>query len=343
MQVHNVHERVLDAPAAAVGRLLDGIGGPHDALWPSPEWSPMWLDGPPAVGTAGGHGALRYRVTTYEPGRRIVFTLDPGQDLSGWHGFEVVPRGPDRAVLRHVVAGRARGGMRLLWPCVVRPVHDGIVEQILDRAELALGTGPARATRLSAIARLARWAARPRARATRPARRPTCCRSADFVDAFAVRLRPGMPTDPVRWASAIFDSPPRWVRALLAGPPGGWSGWWASNARGARRSPSATTPRRGGRRRGRAAPRLSGSGHRRAHAGRADHRRAAAQPARAGLLRAGPPDPPGGRRGDAHPGGHAALPPARRLPAFPPVPLPAAPVIELSGGDAGRRDRRSAP
>src|SRR6185437_11037850 len=94
MQVHNVHERVLDAPAEAVGRLLDDIGGPHDALWPSPEWSPMWLDGPPAVGTAGGHGSLRYRVTTYEPGRKIVFTLDPGQDLSGWHGFEVVAPGP---------------------------------------------------------------------------------------------------------------------------------------------------------------------------------------------------------------------------------------------------------
>lgn len=215
MQVHNVHERVLDSSAAAIGRLLDGIGGPRDALWPSPEWSPLWLDGPPAVGTAGGHGALRYRVTTYEPGRRIVFTLDPGQDLSGWHGFEIVPRGPDRAALRHVVAGRAHGAMRLLWPCVVRPVHDGIVEQILDNAERALATGPVRATRLSPIARLARWAYRPRARATDPV--PTdVLPEVDFVDAFAVRLRPGMPTDPARWAAAIFDSPPSWVRALLA-------------------------------------------------------------------------------------------------------------------------------
>ena len=105
--------------------------------------------------------------------------------------------------------------MRVLWPCVIRPVHDGIVEQILDRAELALGTGPARATRLSAIARLARWSSRPRARATPPPATDVLPH-ADFVDAFAVRLRPGMTTDPVRWASAIFDSPPRWVRALLA-------------------------------------------------------------------------------------------------------------------------------
>jgi Protein of unknown function (DUF2867) len=215
MQVHNVHERVLDSSAAAIGPLLDGIGGPHDALWPSPEWSPLWLDGPPAVGTAGGHGALRYRVTTYEPGRRIVFTLDPGQDLSGWHGFEIVPRGPERAVLRHVVAGRARGAMRLLWPCAVRPVHDGIVEQILDRAEAALGTGPAQPAELGAIARLARWVYRPRAHATDPVVTDVLP-EVDFVDAFAVRLRPGMPTDPARWAAAVFDSAPSWVRGLLA-------------------------------------------------------------------------------------------------------------------------------
>jgi hypothetical protein len=94
-------------------------------------------------------------------------------------------------------------------------VHDGIVEQILDRAEAALGAGPARASGLSAIARLARWSARPRARATRPPATDVLPH-ADAVDAYAVRLRPGMTTDPVRWASAIFDNPPRWVWALLA-------------------------------------------------------------------------------------------------------------------------------
>jgi uncharacterized protein DUF2867 len=217
MRVHNVHERILEAPPAAVGALLDGVGGPHDALWPSPEWAPMWLEGPPAIGVAGGHGPLRYRITDYVAGRRIVFTLDPGQGLSGWHGFEVAPRGPG-AVLRHTVEARACGRMRAVWPCVVRPVHDGIVEQVLDRAEISLGTGPAQPTRLSAIARLARWRARPRARATAPSVSEwttDALPGVDFVDAYAVRLRPGMPADPAIWAAAIFDDPPRWVRALL--------------------------------------------------------------------------------------------------------------------------------
>ncbi len=217
MRVHNVHERVLGAPAAAVAPLLDGIGGPHDALWPSPEWPPMWLVGPPAIGTADGHGVLRYRVSAYAPGRRIVFTLEPGQGLSGWHGFEVVPLGPERTLLRHIVDGRAHGRMRVVWRWVLRPVHDGIVEQILDRAEVALGTGPDPATRLSSIARLARWTSGPRARASEPpAGALSVLPRADFADAFAVRLRPGMPTDPQAWVSAFSADPPGWVRGLVA-------------------------------------------------------------------------------------------------------------------------------
>ena len=281
----------------------------------------MWLDGPPAVGTAGGHGALRYRVTDYEPGRRIVFTLDPGQGLSGWHGFEVVPRGPGprRAAPRRRRSGPC-GGMRLLWPCVVRPVHDGIVEQILDRAEIALGTGPERPTRLSVIARLARWAARPRARATDPPA-VAVLPGADFVDAFAVRLRPGMPTDPVRWASAVFDGPPRWVgrcspaAQALVGLVGIER---ADRSVFAVRDHTATTAVVG------------------ADARHLDFRAVVTvEPTRVvlttvvrrhnlrgtGLLRAGTPDPPGGRRGDAHPGGDAVLPPARRCIAFSPEPF----------------------
>ena len=271
----------------------------------------MWLDGPPAVGTAGGHGALRYRVTTYEPGRKIVFTLDPGQDLSGWHGFEVVARGPDRAVLRHVVAGRAQGGCGCSGRAWSGRCTTAILEQILDRAELALGTGPERPTRLSAIARLARWAARPRARATDPPA-VAVLPGADFVDAFAVRLRPGMPTDPVRWASAIFDSPPRWVAALLSGRQAlvGLVGIErADRSVFAVRDHTATTAVVG------------------ADARHLDFRAVVTvEPTRVvlttvvrrhnlrgtGLLRAGTPDPPGGRRGDAHPGGDAVLPPARR-------------------------------
>ncbi len=56
----------------------------------------------------------------------------------------------------------------------------------------------------------------------RPVRTPISPRAAaiygrtDLADAWSVRLRPGMPTDPQVWADAIFrQEPPRWVVALF--------------------------------------------------------------------------------------------------------------------------------
>jgi hypothetical protein len=54
--IRNVHERLVAAPVAQVSPLLDRLGSPDDALWPAPAWMPMVLDGPVAVGAAGGHG-----------------------------------------------------------------------------------------------------------------------------------------------------------------------------------------------------------------------------------------------------------------------------------------------
>ena len=214
MLVHNVHERVLEAPAEAVGALLDTLGGPDDALWPSPTWPPLVLDRPLAVGAAGGHGSLRYDVSAYEQGRRVEFRTEPGQGLTGTHTFDVTPLGPARTRLRHVVPAEATGAMRLIWPGVLRFVHDAMVEALLDRADEALGVGPARRSHAS---RVLRWLGRPRVRATAVPDSPllaTALPRVDFADAFAVALRPGMSTDPQVWMAAFLVDPPGWVRAL---------------------------------------------------------------------------------------------------------------------------------
>ncbi len=98
--VRNVHERIVPAPIERVGPLLDRIGGPDDVLWPTPGWQPMVLDGPPGVGTAGGHGGISYRVAGYVPGRRIEFEFAPETGLLGRHTFTADPAGPDRTLLR---------------------------------------------------------------------------------------------------------------------------------------------------------------------------------------------------------------------------------------------------
>ncbi|MCY7341154.1 MAG: DUF2867 domain-containing protein [Pseudonocardia sp.] len=216
--VHNVHERLLPVPAADLAPLLERIGGAEDVLWPSPAWVPMVLDGPVGPRASGGHGPIRYRVTAYDPGRRVEFTFADGLGLAGTHTFSIDPVDPARTRLRHVIDGRLSGRMRLLWPLVVRWLHDAVLEDLMDRAEYATGTGPARPARWSPWVRLWQGLDVPRARATEvPATRllAGALPRVDWSDAYAVRRYRGMPDDPQVWADGVFHDPPHWVMALL--------------------------------------------------------------------------------------------------------------------------------
>ena len=217
--VLNVHERELPVPAAEIGLLLDRIGSPDDPLWPSHAWPPMVMAGPLAVGTAGGHGPIRYHVTRYRPGRLVEFTFAPGVGLRGAHTLSIEPIGADRSVLRHVLDGRLTGRMLLAWPLAVRWVHDAVAEDLLDRAEAAVDAGPARPARWSTVVRLLRRVGAPRARATAVTPSPLMAAAlpdVDWSDAFTVDCAATAPTDPQAWADAVFRAPPAWVGLLLA-------------------------------------------------------------------------------------------------------------------------------
>ncbi len=217
--IDNVHERELPASADTVGRLLDRIGSAHDPLWPAPTWLPMRFDRPLGVGADGGHGAVRYRVTRYEPGRHVEFTFDPVTGLVGRHVLEVEPRGADRCVVRHRIVARSTGAMRLWWPLVVRACHDAVLEHLLDNAERVVTGTVRRPIRYPGWVRLVAAAESVRVRAVPvpagagllhawPARR-------DLADAYAVRVPPGTSTDPQDWADGVFRDPPAAVVALL--------------------------------------------------------------------------------------------------------------------------------
>ena len=158
----NVHERVVAADVDRVGELLDGLGRPGDRLWPSPPWPPMRLDAPVAVGVRGRHASIRYEVSAYVPGRRVEFTFAPSSGARGTHTFTATPLGPDGTLLRHELAARMVGSMRLGWPLAVRWLHDVVLEDLLDRAEDAVGAPPRRRARHPVWVRLIRRAQRVR-------------------------------------------------------------------------------------------------------------------------------------------------------------------------------------
>ena len=149
---------MLDASTARIGELIDSLGSANDRLWPVDRWVPMRFDRPLGVGAVGGHGPIHYTVESYVPGECIRFRFTEPTGFVGVHYFETKPAEEGKVWLRHVIDMQVRG--RALWPwaIVIRPLHDALMEDALDRAE-EYATGKQLPKReLPAWVRLVRWA-----------------------------------------------------------------------------------------------------------------------------------------------------------------------------------------
>lgn len=165
--VRNVHERHLPVRAATAGALIDSLAGPDDRLWPHDRWPAMRFDRPLSAGALGGHGPIRYTVVYHRPGRHVRFRFDGPAGFGGHHGYEVLPDGDDRCILRHSLVMTTRGPARLTWPLVFRPLHDALIEDSFDKAVQSLGLALPAASHWSAEVRALRAAIRVRSRGRR--------------------------------------------------------------------------------------------------------------------------------------------------------------------------------
>lgn len=158
MAILDVHERLLDCPKREAAPLIDGLASDRDLLWPHERWPPMVLEPGLEVGAEGGHGPIRYTVTTYDPGETVVFRFTGPKGFDGSHGFTLVPESPTTVTLKHTLVLRPKGRARLTWPLVYKPLHDALIEDAFDKAEKRLGTGGQRNEPWSMYVRLLRAA-----------------------------------------------------------------------------------------------------------------------------------------------------------------------------------------
>jgi len=157
--ISNVHQRVLDADADAVGALVDSLSSREDRLWPTRRWPPMRLDCGLAVGSDGGHGPVRYEVARYEPGRLVAFAFTAKFPIDGEHRCEVLPAPGGKTLLLHTLEGRPKSWLRVGWPLCFRWLHDALIEDAFDQSEAQLAGAEWRPRPLPTHVRALRWLA----------------------------------------------------------------------------------------------------------------------------------------------------------------------------------------
>ena len=146
MRVRNVHRRRLPAPPERLSPLIDRLASHDDRLWPLRTWPPMRLDPGLRVGAAGGHGPIGYGVEAVVPGRSATFRFTRPRGFRGTHRFSLEPAEDGGSLLTHAIEMQVGGAALFQWVLVLRPLHDALIEDALDRAEEFAGTVPRRRT-----------------------------------------------------------------------------------------------------------------------------------------------------------------------------------------------------
>lgn len=147
--IRNVHERLTPGKPAAAAELLETIAEPGNPLWPSDRWPPLVLDNGLEPGSDGGHGPVRYHVTDHRPGRSISFAFDPAGGIRGGHTFSIEAVDDGRASEATDSAAADAGRVRWRHELVIErpsalvrttivPLHDALLEDLLDGADAAL-------------------------------------------------------------------------------------------------------------------------------------------------------------------------------------------------------------
>lgn len=132
MNVINVHKRTLITSPEDAWRLIANLGSKHEILWPA-GWPVMRFDRPLGLGAVGGHGPIGYYVEEYKPPELIRFRFTAPRGFDGYHEFRIVPQ-IGSLVFRHTMRVRTRGMATFAWLLVLRPLHDALLEDLMDRA-----------------------------------------------------------------------------------------------------------------------------------------------------------------------------------------------------------------
>ena len=131
MKIRNRHERIVAAPPERIAALIADF----DRVWPT-EVAPAPRRQGPRLYDAG--------LMTWEefdrPAAARAFRVVRPDELQAEHWFEL-ELADGGTVLRHTVEGSAAGRYEAIWRERIEPLHDLILEALLDNVESAAAAG----------------------------------------------------------------------------------------------------------------------------------------------------------------------------------------------------------
>ena len=131
MKIRNHHERAVAAPPEQIAALLADSG----RVWPT-QIAPV----PRRQGHRFYDAGLMHREEFDRPGAARAFRVVRPNGLQGEHWFELEPA-EGATVLRHTIEGSASGRYEAIWRERIEPLHDRILEALLDNIEAAVASG----------------------------------------------------------------------------------------------------------------------------------------------------------------------------------------------------------
>ena len=135
MEVVNIHKRVIERGLNDVSTLFDTLATEHDKIWPHKKWPRMKFKEGFKEGSKGGHGPIRYTITTFLPRELIQFEFTKPKGFNGYHQLEIRELEIDKTEIKHTIKINATGIGILTWVFAVRCLHDALMEDAFDKVE----------------------------------------------------------------------------------------------------------------------------------------------------------------------------------------------------------------
>ena len=127
MRIRNEHERTVPGPPERIAELIADFG----LIWPN-DIAPAPRQREDGLYDAG----LMLWEEVDRPGTARAFRVVRPDEIRAEHWFELEPA-DGGAIVRHVIDGSASGKYEAIWRDRIEPLHDRILEALLDNVKTA--------------------------------------------------------------------------------------------------------------------------------------------------------------------------------------------------------------